>query len=567
MKKRICVSVLVFVLGTLPALAMWTSDPGTNTPLVVKQGNQVLPLIQPIPEGGWYLAWQDRPVEASGFRIFLQRLDITGFPVWPGNGLLIAAIKNQGSQIVDLRVDASGNALLAFLDDRLATEKITVAKISPDREFLWGSNGIQIGDLSPDTYPLPKITPTSDGFVVVTWSMAEELKIRRLTSGGETVWTQSIPALPRTINQNSDLIASDNGSVILVWVRQQTLEKRYLMTQKILPDGNPAWAPAGLIIFNQTSLTSSEFPKGVSDGQGGVVFVWKALEIPACLAQRVIAAGSEVFTHNGIAASTDMTSTCNDPAFLFDQTGQSIVTYWRKTYSIYEGISGQKFDALGNLVWGDQGITVREVAEVSIASNSTSLSGGLVFWLESAPFQPPQLFGVRLDGDGDILCSIFGVSTVLSPKANATVGEDGRGMSVLVWEDGRDVDPSPNVYGQNVNADCSLGLETLRPREVSPPGTVQPLHWTNRATLAWEARELSGADTFNLYRGDIEALALGTAGDCAQSGLVESQATEAPNPDEGQAHFYLVGGRNIFGDGPLGWSSAGSPRISATPCP
>lgn len=127
----------------------------------------------------------------------------------------------------------------------------------------------------------------------------------------------------------------------------------------------------------------------------------------------------------------------------------------------------------------------------------------------------------------------------------------------------------PAKYGANVGeAVWSVEVEALAaPQEVSAPGSAQPLVFSGAQSLAWEDAAALGAWSYNLYRGDLAALAAGEYGLCEESGLEANQTDAAAAPPAGDGWFYLVSGTNPVGEGPLGLDSRGLPRLPAASCP
>lgn len=87
----------------------------------------------------------------------------------------------------------------------------------------------------------------------------------------------------------------------------------------------------------------------------------------------------------------------------------------------------------------------------------------------------------------------------------------------------------------------------------------------DRESLYWGWT--SGADSFDVYRGDVSRLASGDYGTCLATRTPATTWIDADLPAAGRAFFYLVGARNRLGErGPLGTSSAGAPRTPSSPC-
>lgn len=110
---------------------------------------------------------------------------------------------------------------------------------------------------------------------------------------------------------------------------------------------------------------------------------------------------------------------------------------------------------------------------------------------------------------------------------------------------------------------CSIAT----PREVSGPGSQQPLRFVSKTDLSWEPAAANGAKTFNVYRDDVSRLASGSFGTCLRSGLTTNSTTDGTQPPTGGAFFYLATANNSLGEGPMGEDSSGHGRANLSPCP
>ena len=69
--------------------------------------------------------------------------------------------------------------------------------------------------------------------------------------------------------------ASDNGSVIVSWVRNKGFgSNNYLYANKVSSTGHLLWGAGHVKVFDGGSLQFGEFPYFLSDGNGGAVFAW-----------------------------------------------------------------------------------------------------------------------------------------------------------------------------------------------------------------------------------------------------------------------------------------------------
>lgn len=151
------------------------------------------------------------------------------------------------TQDYGLDVDAEGNALVTFLDDRRRNAVIvTVMKVTPDGTQLWGKKGRAVGR-GTNFLGNPKITATSDGFVVAAWINGNNITLQRISAAGGRQWgvngiTVTAPA--GTTYSLADLHAGDDGSAIFSFVAAACFTApKHLLANKITPDGTLLWGP------------------------------------------------------------------------------------------------------------------------------------------------------------------------------------------------------------------------------------------------------------------------------------------------------------------------------------
>ncbi|MEM7244566.1 MAG: hypothetical protein AAF533_04445 [Acidobacteriota bacterium] len=105
------------------------------------------------------------------------------------------------------------------------------------------------------------------------------------------------------------------------------------------------------------------------------------------------------------------------------------------------------------------------------------------------------------------------------------------------------------------------------PDEVSAPGAVVPLRVGSDFLITWEPAAISGADTFDVYRGSLGAWPTADSATCLVSELVVSSTIDLDEPGPGAGWYYLVGGVNAAGAGPLGNDSLDESRGISMSCP
>ncbi len=457
MKSGLTVHLLL--LWTLasggPVLGQWSPNAGANLAIGDKNGEQNQAKVRPTADGGVYISWFDN--SAGGYDVYLQRLNAAGVEQWAHNGVLIADRSFSSTQDYGLAVDAAGNALITYRDDRAGGIQIGVNKVSPAGQLLWGANGVLVTNTA-DFVASPKVTATSDGFVVVAWTQGPSTVVQKLDANGVPQWSPAAVVTPASGTYTAtDVVPGDAGSVIVGMVKGT---QRHLHAQKLSAAGLPLWGASPAVVFDGSALQFGYFPSFLPDGAGGAVFAWYETGGPRNVyAQRISSAGAEVFAHNGVAVSTNTSIIRLSPGFSYNEATGEIFVFWTDSNAVQSmwGLSGQKISAAGARAWGDAAVTLIPLSGMQNAFVKSVISGdgAMAFCFDRSG--PAQVLAMRVDGATGAFTwagSPRVVCSVLSGKARLDACAGG-GVAKLVWGDARtDVN---DIYAQNVNADGSLG--------------------------------------------------------------------------------------------------------------
>jgi hypothetical protein len=471
---RSCMLLLTLTVAT-GAWAQWSSDPSQNLALSnISGADQVQPKVLPLPNDDWYVSWfNNNPNDPppNGYDVYYQLLSASGVEQFQHDGIQVAKLTLSSTEDYGLAIDGSGNALLAFLDDRKDPDnpQVTAAKMSPTGQALWGPNGVAL-TFDPGSHAVPKVTVTSDGFIVVGWTTNSAVILQKLTPSGVPVWIGATAFdLGITLQESgfdytlSDLHAADNGSVIVSFVRNHGFgSNNYLYANKLSSTGQLMWGANHVHVYDGGSLQFGEFPYFTYDGNGGAVFSWytnsPALQV---YAQHILTDGTEAFGHNGSLGSTNSNDIQVEPSASYNPTTQESFLFWTESDQLQDqsGVSGQKFNAAGARQWSDSGVTI-----VPLSTNTRDFvenvqigTGALVFWNDSPGFGSGTIQAIKLDGTGATVCPQFAVSSASADKSRLAAGLASSGLAALAWEDDRNGEN--DIYIQNVNADCTLGIE------------------------------------------------------------------------------------------------------------
>ena len=472
-RVRCCIILVAGIALSSTAWAQWPSDPMLNLALADRLNDQVQPKLLPLSNGSWYLSWFDNNADGHppfGYDVYVQALDAGGVQLAPHNGIRVADLGLSSTEDYGLSVDTAGNGLVAFLDDREGdNEQVTAAKISPKGMMVWGKLGVQLTN-DENSNNSPRIAGTTDGDVVVAWSSNSNLVLQKLDPNGAPLWGSGVVLSdPKASYFVADLHATENGSVIVSWVRSAGFgSPQTLLATKISSTGAPAWAaPAN--VFDGGSLQFGEFPYFIPDGSGGAVFSWYSnsptLQV---YAQHILANGTEGFPHNGSVGSHNLNNVRVSPSVAYRQSTGETFLFWTEedANQVLNGVSGQKFDSSGAQKWGSNGLTIVPLGsdqQLFVQTVQTG-TGAQVFWVDEPNFDQDTMNAVRLDGSGNVTCSPFSVSSVVSGKSRPAAAIGPSGLSAVVWQDDRTGDE--NIYLQNVNNNCSLGYLPIQCSEL-----------------------------------------------------------------------------------------------------
>ena len=448
---------LALFLLALPAAAQFSADPAVNLAVADAAGDQVLPKVAPTPDGGAFVSWFDGI--AGGYDVRAQKLDLRGREVMPHGGVLVADRGFSSVQDHGLAVTAGGDAVLAFRDDSGAGVQVAVAKVSPAGALLWS---VQVSSTT-GFVASPRVAGAPDGGAYVAWTQDATTRVQRLDASGAPVWPADVVLTPGAGTYSaSDLRASDGGA-ILAFVHQTGGfgSPRHLLAQKLDPGGNLLWGAGHVTVFDGGSLQFGNFPTLVTDGAGGAVFAWYDAATLAlqCRVQRVLADGSEAFTHDGVEVSTDSSRVRVSPHADIDPQSGEVVVAWTELSSTQsqQGVYAQKLDASGARLWGAAGAAVVPLGapEQTQVRALASAGGAFVFWASAPGFGQQVLRAARVASGGSVDLAPYEVASTPSGKSRLFAVRTEAEHALLAWSDSRS--DAGDVLAQNVNPDGSLG--------------------------------------------------------------------------------------------------------------
>ncbi|MFW6348055.1 MAG: T9SS type A sorting domain-containing protein, partial [Cyclonatronaceae bacterium] len=330
----------------------------------------------------------------------------------------------------------------------------------------WVESGINIST-GAGFVTAPNITGLSDGSSLAGFTSDTGTRLVKLDANGEIIWQQTETG--ENLLSLSDLHASDapgaSGQFIALFrfLGPPTVPG-LLFTQKYDADGTPLWNDgAPLPLMDTGTLQLGNFPKFTPDGSGGMAVSWYINQPLEAYVQHIDAAGTLRFGEGGRPVSARPDRARVDPVVLYDGLTDDIYAFWAESNANQTqfGAGGQRFDAAGNPVWGEDGIIFKTLGSNTYNNFTLDMQpdGLIVAFREEVGFGNSSFYATKLDAEAN---PVWETAEVLFTSAAAgrfrlsSVPLSGQELA-YVWQDDRS---SPaGIYAQNLNADGSLGIQ------------------------------------------------------------------------------------------------------------
>jgi hypothetical protein len=249
-------------------------------------------------------------------------------------------------------------------------------------------------------------------------------------------------------------ITGDNsGGAIVTYAVYETLTEQDYYVQRISPAGDFLWGGRGVLIGSTGN--GIPYSEAVSDGSGGAIVSWweclpRVPGEPTSCQPYVARIDSEghvqwQWGREGVKIKS----------MIADGAGGVIIGVWAADT---KG-SLVKIDSEGNLLWGEDGVSVGVVPEWSDEMASDG-SGGVI--VVKCTFEGSDtVYAQKVDSQGNILWQAGGVQAYTGPAEQARVASDGAGGAIIAYmrdipcEDGVgfcDLD----IYAQRIDAEGNV---------------------------------------------------------------------------------------------------------------
>lgn len=460
--------LLLFILNN-NSNAQWSSDPSLNTDISTAQGEQVIPKIATSNSypGISYVSWFSN--ESGNYDVMLQKLDVYGNKLWDDDGLLISN-HTAMSWLTDwdMTIDGDDCAIITFQDIRTGSNNIFVYKISPDGDFLWGNDGIQLSNTAAfDAAPV--VTVTNAGNVVIAWSADNVIIRQKISPEGDLLWGDNGITLSgsNTFSWPQLMPVGDDEVIMKYFEDVGTFPAitRSVYAQKIGTNGANLWLQAAVISNAGGISVWTQIFQFINDGNDGFYIAWHDDRdnnmLSSVFVNHIGPNGEMLFPANGVEASTMNNRNHFYPNLALPEGSNDIFVYWNEMDMDQNnrGIYGQKLSSDGNNKWGSNGKVFIEISSTNVYPwASLNIENDMVvIYEEYFNGVDAMVKAMRIDSDGLYVWTPekITMSSVQSTKGHQEVSSFNFGQCIAVWDDDRN--PSTDIYGQNIQPDGSLG--------------------------------------------------------------------------------------------------------------
>ncbi|UCF06377.1 MAG: T9SS type A sorting domain-containing protein [bacterium] len=438
-KSIVLACFIVLLFGIVILNAQWVED---GVPVCIEVENQQDPQIIADGKGGAIIAWADD--RNYNYDIFAQRLNDGGYAQWAFNGTAVCTLIN-GQSDPRMIPDDDGGAIITWEDDRSGVISIYAQRIDSSGIAQWTGNGIVVCTLATDVYE-PRITTDGFGGAIIAWedyrNGSYDIYAQRIDADSNSIWTTNGVAVCTAIEdqQDHEIISDGAGGVILAWLDGRVNEDE-IYAQRIDGSGAVQWTADGIAVC--TVVDYKYDLRMVPDGSGGAVIAWRDGRDgdPDIYIQRISMDGVTQWTSDGVAVTnTDLfefypqliLTSNNDIIITWDQQGPEIDDM---TFLV------QRVSLDGQLLWPGGGIDVKPTSGPKGYTHivTDGVGGAIAVYFEAIDLLRTGISAQRINANGDVMWQAQGVPVYrenFEPDYPA-VAPDGEGGVLITWCDAR----------------------------------------------------------------------------------------------------------------------------------
>ena len=499
MKTHFFIFVLLFN-SSLFSFAQWSNDPSINNSIASAAGEEAIPKIATSENGTTYISWFSN--ESGNYNVRLQKLDVFGNFQWDSAGLLVSDHPTMTWLTEwDMAIDQTDHAILTFQDIRNVNNDVFAYRISPDGEFVWGEDGIEMST-GPAFDVTPKVTVTNSGNAVFAWQVEDVVIIQKISPEGDKLWGDNGITLSCSNTYSwPQLIAVGDDDVILKYFDDYgppNAPTRHVYAQRFDSNGEAVWAQP-TVISNAAGISAwtNTFPF-INDGSDGFYIAWHddrdMNNQSSIYVHHIGSDGSAIFADDGVEATNVTYMNHFDANLALPPDSEDIFVFWRETNLAQTswGIYGQKLSPTGQRLWTDNGKSFVNVSatNVDLIAARNSDDDMVVFYEEYSNVLNAGIKAMRIDADGNFVWENEKIEmcSVQSEKVHSVANSFFNDQWVASWEDSRN--GGRDIYAQNIQLDGSLGpINITTDLTVWPDSVICDVPWPHYVYIANETTD------------------------------------------------------------------------------
>lgn len=401
------------------------------------------PLMVPDGNGGVYVAYQ-KNLQGLGAITYLQRLDPSGKPSWPGAGTKIYLDKFPGMEHVRVPlgelVPAEDGAILVWYSG----SELRAQKVDLSGNLLWGREGLRVSRSPAPVGPgarwvLSATSDGADGVVIASYANPSAgISLDRLDAAGKSLWSGRQwlrpPSFPPSTLEGLDLARDADGNVFVVWS-----EDIFWGLQKVNADGELEWGPDGIIPIQTMSGLSCK--QVVGDGAEGAIVLCgsQGSGQSMLVGQHFDAQGKLLWPEGGLPLGWLSVGSSQTYGLAPDSAGGALTAWQTPGGELY----AERLNAEGRPLWGAQGVRIVPKGGFSSLAPGENPGEALIAWPQHVSFLGRQgtyrLRAQKLSAEGALAWETGGAAfTALEPVSAGTllIVADGNGGAWVAWTAG-----------------------------------------------------------------------------------------------------------------------------------